>query len=224
MIPYIYSYNINLNLAMYIIFLICIAGMILLIPIYFLSVEHLKLQKKYGKKKGLKIAEIYGLISGWGFFIFLFGIWISFQPKFEISFFQYNLNIFGYFVPLFHLILAIPIISTGAWFGIVGVKEVTLKVAETHRPKEVISTGIYSKMRHPQYFGAILSHIGISILFSSLFSILSTPLVIAVIYLFSWKEEKELAREFGKEYEDYKKITPMLIPRVKLKKLKKNEE
>ena len=207
---------------MYIFFLICIVGIVLLIPVYFLSVEHLRLQEKFGEKKGLKIAEIYGLISGWGFFIFLFGIWISFQPKFEIPFFQYNLVIIGYPIPLFHLIFSLPIISTGAWFGIIGVKEVTLKVAETHRPKKVISTGIYSKIRHPQYFGAILSHIGISLLLSSLFSILSTPLIIAILFLFSWKEEKELLREFGKEYENYKKKTPMLIPRVRLKKLRTN--
>jgi len=202
---------------MYIFFFICIAGMLLLIPIYFLSVEHLRLQKKYGEKKGLKITEIFGLISGWGFFIFLFGIWISFQPKFEIPFFQYNLNIIGLQIPLFHLILAVPVISTGAWFGIVGVKKVTLKVAETHRPEKVISTGIYSKIRHPQYFGAILSHIGITILLSSLFSLLSTPLIIFLIYLFSWKEEKELIREFGKEYEVYKKKVPMLLPRIRSK-------
>lgn len=202
---------------MYIFFFICIAGMLLLIPIYFLSVEHLKLQKKYGEKKGLKITEIFGLISGWGFFIFLFGIWISFQPKFEIPFFQYNFNIIGLQIPLFHLILAVPVISTGAWFGIVGVKKVTLKVAETHRPEKVISTGIYSRIRHPQYFGAILSHIGITILLSSLYSLLSTPLIIFLIYLFSWKEEKELIREFGKEYEVYKKKVPMMLPRIRSK-------
>lgn len=202
---------------MYIFFFICIAGMLLLIPIYFLSVEHLRLQKKYGEKKGLKITEIFGLISGWGFFIFLFGIWISFQPKFEIPFFQYNLNIIGFQIPLFHLILAVPVISTGAWFGIVGVKKVTLKVAETHRPEKVISTGIYSRIRHPQYFGAILSHIGITILLSSLYSLLSTPLIIFLIYLFSWKEEKELIREFGKEYEVYKKKVPMMLPRIRSK-------
>jgi len=86
------------------------------------------------------------------------------------------------------------------------------------------STGIYSRIRHPQYFGATLAHIGISFLLSSLFSILSTPIVFAVIYLFSWKEEKELMREFGKEYGDYKKRVPMLIPRIKSKKTEEDLE
>ena len=202
---------------MYLLFLISVFGMIFIIPFYFWSVEHTKLQEKYGQKKGIKIAKIMGLISGWGFFIFLFGIWISTQPKFEIPLFQYNLIIIGYPIPLFHLIIAVPIISVGAWLGIVGVKAVTLKVAETHKPEEVISTGIYSKIRHHQYLGAILSHIGITILLSSLYSLLSTPLIIFLIYLFSWKEEKELIREFGKDYKVYKKNVPMLFPRIRSK-------
>jgi len=61
---------------MYLIFLISVFGMISIIPFYFWSVEHIKLQEKYGPKKGIKIAKILGLVSGWGFFIFLFGIWI----------------------------------------------------------------------------------------------------------------------------------------------------
>ena len=38
----------------------------------------------------------------------------------------------------------------------------------------------------------------------------------------SWKEEKELIREFGKDYEDYKKSVPMLIPKLKNWKWKLN--
>ncbi len=201
-------------------------GLVLIIPIYFLSVEHLQLQEKYGKEKGLSIAKIFGLISGWGFFFFLFGIWISPQPRFRISIFQVNLiliPIMGFSISILQLIISFPFISIGAWFGIVGVKEITLKVAETHRPEKVISTGVYSKIRHPQYFGTISSHLGISFLFSSFYSILLTPLIIVIIYLISWKEEKELIREFGKEYENYKKNVPMLIPRLRIKKSKKIE-
>ena len=208
---------------MYLFFFISIVGIISLMPIYFLSVEHIKLQKKFGKEKGIKIAMIFGLISGWGFFLFLFGIWISPQPRFMIPIFQDNwslVSIFNFSISFFHLIISLPIISIGAWFGIIGVKKTTLKVAETHRPEKVIKSGIYTKIRHPQYFGTILSHVGISILLSSFYSLLSSPFIILLIYLISWKEEKELVKEFGKEYEDYKKNVPMLIPRLRKKKLK----
>ncbi|MFX0029906.1 MAG: methyltransferase family protein [Candidatus Hermodarchaeota archaeon] len=192
-------------------------------PFYFLSVEHTKLQKKYGKEKGLRIAEILGLTSGWCFFLFLFGLWFSPQPQFLIPIFNFELNSFQLFyfsIQVFHIIISIPIIFIGAWFGIVGVKEITLKVAETHKPDRIIDTGIYSKFRHPQYLGAILSHIGISILLSSLYSLLTTPLIIFLIYIMSWKEEKELLKEFGQGYENYRRSVPMFFPRLKKRKMK----
>jgi len=187
-------------------------------PLYFLSLEHIKLQGIFGKEKGIKIAQIFGLISGWGFFIFLFGIWISPQPKFNISILNNDMIVLTFFyfsLNLIHLIISIPFILIGAWFGIIGVKEVTLKVAETHRPEKIIDTGIYTRIRHPQYFGAILSHLGVTILLSSLFSLISTPIIILLIYFMSWKEEKELLKEFGIEYEEYKKKVPMLIPKLR---------
>jgi protein-S-isoprenylcysteine O-methyltransferase Ste14 len=44
---------------------------------------------------------------------------------------------------------------------------------------------------------------------------LFTPLMLALVYLISKKEEQELAREFGNEYELYRNSVPMLIPRIK---------
>jgi len=75
------------------------------------------------------------------------------------------------------------------------------------------NTGIYSRVRHPQYFGWILAHVGISILLSALYSMLFSPVLIILVYLVSKKEENELIKEFGEEYEDYKRQVPMLIPR-----------
>jgi len=201
-------------------FFICLVGMFLMIPLHFLSVEHLKFQKKYGTEKGEKITSILGMASGWGFFIFLFGIWISPQPRFTIPLLQ-NITILipilKFPIPLLHLLISIPFIIFGAVFGILGVKATTLKVSETHKAEKIVTTGIYSRIRHPQYFGAILAHIGISILLSSLYSLIATPLIILYNYITSWKEESELIKEFGQEYEVYKKGVPMLFPRVKKK-------
>ena len=55
-----------------------------MVPVHFLSVEHHKLQQKYGEKKGTRIGDIYGLLLGWGLFIFWIGIWISPQPKYVV--------------------------------------------------------------------------------------------------------------------------------------------
>ncbi|MHA2184305.1 MAG: methyltransferase family protein [Promethearchaeota archaeon] len=203
---------------MYIFFYISVIGIIAIIPVYFLSLEHSKFQEKYGKAKGLKLTTIFGMISGWFFFIFLFGIWISPQPTFIIPLFQsltLIIPVVNVSIPILHMVISIPLISFAMWYGIIGVKKLTLKVAETHRPEKIVNTGIYSKIRHPQYFGAILAHLGFSILLSSLYSVLSSPFIIVLIYIISWKEEKELLAEFGQEYEEYKKKVPMLVPKIR---------
>lgn len=203
---------------MYIWFFLSVLGLTATIPLHFLSVEHLKLQKRYGREKGTKIGEIYGLISGWGFFFFWMGIWISSQPKFTIPILQnlsVLLTVIDFSIPLLHLIICIPFLVLGAWIAIKGVKETTLKVAETHRTETIVTTGVYSTVRHPQYLGGLLAHVGISFLLSAQYSLLLTPLMVVLIYLISKKEEEELIREFGKEYEDYKKKVPMLIPKLR---------
>ena len=203
---------------MYIWFKISMLGMILSIPLYFLSVDHLKLKEKYGKEKGLIIAKIFGLISGYLFFLFWIAIWISPQPHYTISILQdilIQVPIINISIPILHLIIFLPFFLIGAWFGIMGVKEVGIKVAETHYTRKIITTGPYSLIRHPQYLGGLLTHIGISFLLSAWYSLLFTPLMIGIIYLISRKEEKELIREFDDIYENYQKNVPMLFPRFK---------
>ena len=201
---------------MFIWFFVSLFGFIATLPLYFLSLEHLKLEEKYGERKGEKIGDAYGIISGWGFFLFWFGIWFSPQTRFVISILQellVRLPVLDITIPLLHLVIFAPFFAVGAWLGIKGVTETTLKVAETHRPVRVVTTGVYSIVRHPQYLGGLLAHLGFSFLLSELYCLLSTPLIALIIYLISRKEETELTKEFGKEYVDYKKKTPMLIPR-----------
>ena len=202
---------------MYIWFYVSLIGYIGTILPYFLSLEHIKLEKKYGNEKGKKIGDIYGVISGWIFFLLWFGMWLSPQDRFIIPFFQnfsVQIPILNLTIYLFNLLIFVPFFIVGAWFGIEGVNNTSLKVAETHRAERVVTTGVYSIIRHPQYFGGILAHIGFSFLISGLYSLLVTPLVTGIVYIISRKEEIELIKEFGQKYADYKKKVPMLIPKI----------
>jgi len=194
---------------------------------YFLSLEHLKLEEKYGKQKGKNIGAILGVISGWSFFIFWFGMWLSPQNRFIIPFFQD----FSLRIPIMNLafylgntLIFIPFFIMGAWFGVKGVIQTSFKVAETHRTERIVTSGVYSIVRHPQYFAGILAHIGFSFLLLGMNSLLATPLVIAVVYIISWKEENELLKEFGQEYGDYQNQVPMLIPTVGVGKSRKRHK
>lgn len=200
-------------------FLLSTLGLLSVVPIHFLSVEHFRLDSRFGKEKGFKVGAALGMISGWGFFLFLFGLWISPQERFLIQIWDIHYVLsFGYLsliIPIIHLVLSIGFLLPGAYLGIKGVTEMGLKVAETHRAERVISTGVYSRVRHPQYLGAILAHVGASFLLSAYYSILVTPLIIGVNWILCWKEEKELIKEFGDDYQEYQSSVPMLFPRRK---------
>lgn len=205
---------------MSVIFWFSVVGELLIFPLYLWSLEHQKLQAKFGKAKGERIGDVLGLISGWGFFLFLFGIWLAPQPRFTLPLFSdtsIKLPIIELTIPVVHGLIFFPIIVVVLWFALMGVKEVTLKVAETHRPERVITKGVYTRVRHPQYLGALLAHLAISILLSALYSLLLTPLIVIYLYLIARKEETELIREFGSDYEEYRAKVPMLIPKIKIR-------
>ena len=203
---------------MFTFFFICILGVVAVIPLHFLSVEHLKLEEKYGQDRGKRIGEILSLFSGWGFFLFWAGLWFSPQPRFVLPLLS-NLSVVfpfvNYSIPIVNLIVFFPLFLIGAWLGITGVKGTTLKVAETHRANKIITSGVYSSVRHPQYLGGLLAHVGITFLFSAWFSLLSTPIMGLLVFLISKKEEKELLKEFGKEFQEYAEEVPMFLPRFK---------
>lgn len=198
-------------------FFICVVGLSLALPLHFWSVEHLKLQRKYGKERGIKIGNILGTISGGMEFLFLIGLWISPQQRFTIHVFSnasISIPFVNFSIPILHLTIALPFVLAGAWLAIKAVKALGLEVAEVHgKPRKIITSDPYSVVRHPQYFGAILVQIGMSFLFSAWYSLLFIPVYIFYNYLFAWKEEKELVREFGGEYKSYQKKIPMFIPR-----------
>ena len=155
---------------MCLLFFVCALGVVAVVPLHLLSVEHVSLERRYGKKKGIRIGEICSFISGWGFFLFWIGIWVSPQPRFTPPFFQNPFLSFpftDFTVSVFHLIVFVPFFAAGAWLGVKGVSETTLKVAETHRTEKIVTTGAYSIVRHPQYFAGLLAHVGISFLLSA---------------------------------------------------------
>lgn len=125
---------------------------------------------------------------------------------------RFSIPIVGIETSLVSIILGFLFLLPGAWLGLRGVIDLGLYVSETHRPEKLVTTGIYQKIRHPQYLGAILSHIGISIMLSSLYSILVTPALMIRDFLICKKEDSELAKEFGTEYEDYQDKVPMFLP------------
>ncbi|MHA1616628.1 MAG: methyltransferase family protein [Candidatus Njordarchaeales archaeon] len=200
----------------YSLFFVGLVLVILVLPFHILSIKHKYLEETFSREKGRKIGEILGYVSGWGFFIGWALVWLSPQPRFLLSPFRiiFKLPILNIATSLLHLVIFAIFFPAGFYFGVAGVKELSLRVSETHRPEKIVTTGVYSIVRHPQYLGGLLAHIGLTFLLSAWYSLLSTPIIIVIIYVMCWAEEKELLREFGKEYEEYRTNVPMFIPRM----------
>lgn len=95
-----------------------------------------------------------------------------------------------------------------------GLKSVFGTVQES---PHVISSGVFSIVRHPIYLGAILFYTGMVCLTLSLASAVLLLVIIAFYRFISRYEEKLLTQRFGDEYREYMGKVPMLFP-IKLKR------
>ena len=193
--------------------MLSVIGFVSILPVYFLSLEHDRLEELFGKND-VAIGNFLGAFSGWALFIFWAGIWVSPQPHFNLNPKGMMLNMVFMELPLAHLIMGSIFFVLAVYFGIRGIMDLGMKTSETHRPEKVVKTGVYSRVRHPQYLGGILGHFSMTLLLSGLHSLYLTPLVVSEIIIICLKEERELIREFGNEYEEYRKEVPMLLPRI----------
>jgi protein-S-isoprenylcysteine O-methyltransferase Ste14 len=84
-----------------------------------------------------------------------------------------------------------------------------------HRDQNLIKTGLYKYIRHPSYSGSLLSFAGFGLSLNNWMSliIIFVPILVTFIYRINL-EEKLLLKQFGSEYEDYKKTTKRLIPMI----------
>lgn len=76
----------------------------------------------------------------------------------------------------------------------------------------LVVTGLYGKIRHPQYTGFILVIIGFLIQWPTIITLIMFPFLVYMYYRLAKKEEKEMIERFGDEYPEYMKRTGMFLP------------
>lgn len=90
----------------------------------------------------------------------------------------------------------------------------TLVRIQTDRKQQVISTGVYSFVRHPLYLGCLLMLLGAPLLLGSIYGLIIGLIAFFVLAGRIIGEEKMLVNEL-EGYEDYKKkVTYRLLPFV----------
>jgi methanethiol S-methyltransferase len=76
--------------------------------------------------------------------------------------------------------------------------------------KGLVTNGLYSYSRHPQYLGFILITLGWFIAWPTFLTLLFTPVLVYKYLSVSKKEEQEVSKEFP-SYKNYKANVPFLI-------------
>lgn len=78
----------------------------------------------------------------------------------------------------------------------------------------VIKTGAYKHIRHPQYTGLFLIATGMMLGWATLPTLLLYPVIIWMYVRLAKKEEADMLLEFGEEYREYMLTTKMFIPYI----------
>lgn len=81
---------------------------------------------------------------------------------------------------------------------------------------KLITTGIYSRMRHPQYSGILLVTIAFLIQWPTLITLIMWPFLAVMYYKLARREEKDVQKKYKREYLEYKNKVPMFIPSFKM--------
>ncbi|WP_457589151.1 methyltransferase family protein [Legionella pneumophila] len=78
---------------------------------------------------------------------------------------------------------------------------------------QLATTGLYAKIRHPQYDGFILVMIGFLLQWPTILTLIMFPILVYMYVRLARREEKDALAEFGEDYKRYAAVTPGFIPR-----------
>ena len=87
------------------------------------------------------------------------------------------------------------------------------RIYSAQREDTLVTGGVYSYMRHPQYTGIYLVLFGQLIHWPTLPTLLLFPPIVYLYYYLAKREEKAMLEKFGREYERYLEQVPMFFPK-----------
>jgi protein-S-isoprenylcysteine O-methyltransferase Ste14 len=86
---------------------------------------------------------------------------------------------------------------------------------EAQKAHRLATTGPYAYVRHPQYAGFVLIMVGFLLQWPTFATLLMFPLLLIVYRKLAMREEREVAAEFGAEWEAYAADRPRFLPRLR---------
>ncbi len=165
------------------------------------------------------IRHIAGYAVGTGIFVFLVPYGLFFLSLLDI--FVFNIPVVPF--DILPLIISIPLFITGVIFVVwsnyfllmmgKGGPTDLFGVDISPQTKKLVVSGPYKYTRNPMIFGVYSYYIALSVYLNSL----GTLIIILLLYLIIVNyirstEENRLLKDFGEEYTEYKRTTPMIFP------------
>ena len=86
-------------------------------------------------------------------------------------------------------------------------------MAVSPRTEHLVVTGPYKWSRNPMVFGALTCYVALSLVWGTIAGLIIIGVLfpLAMLYIRRF-EETRLLKDFGKEYEEYKKRVSMIVP------------
>lgn len=166
----------------------------------------------------LVVSHRYGAkILGWGAIIkyrdytSLFIIFTQMGIIFNVLFVFYFEN-----YQLIMVLIGFVVMLMGMGFNLLVRRELGknwIPLAKTTEEQELVTSGIYSKIRHPFYTSILILFLGVAVMAWNLYALLFYVLFVTAVLIRIKKEEKELITKFGDEYRSYREEVPMLVPK-----------
>ena len=80
------------------------------------------------------------------------------------------------------------------------------------REGRLATTGLYGRLRHPQYVGFVLILFGFLLQWPTILTLAMFPVLVAMYAHLARREEQDMIARFGPEYRDYAARTPPFSP------------
>jgi len=80
--------------------------------------------------------------------------------------------------------------------------------------KQLVTEGIYARMRHPQYSGLFLITLGLLVQWPTFITLVLWPFLTFAYYRLATKEEREVSQEFPTEYAHYRESVPAFLTKI----------
>ena len=84
---------------------------------------------------------------------------------------------------------------------------------QAQRAHRLATTGLYARIRHPQYLGFIIIMFSFLLQWPTVLTLVMFPILIIMYVRLARREEREAIAQFGDEYLRYMAVTPAFIPR-----------